>query len=71
MQDRTEKAFFARAVEDTEEPLGDEVVTLATLGERQLWPQRRLGTGKRDLWRGARKRLLVPYSPLWVEMHKK
>jgi hypothetical protein len=61
----------ALAVEDTDEQLSEEVVTLATLGERQLWPKRRLGTGKRDLVRWARERILVHDFLLWVEMHKK
>ena len=61
----------ALAVDDTEEQLGDEVVTLTTLGKRQLWPEGCLGTGERALVRRTTKRLLVHCSLLWVEMHKK
>jgi len=61
----------ALAVDDTEEQLGDEVVTLAALRERQLWPEGGLGTGEWALVRWTTKRLLVHYSLLWVEMHKK
>jgi hypothetical protein len=59
------------AVDDTEEQLGEEVVTLATLGERQLWPEGCLGTGEWALVRWTTKRILVHYSLLWVEIHKK
>jgi hypothetical protein len=61
----------ALAVDDTEEQLGEEVVTLATLGERQLGPEGCLGTGEWALVRWTTKRILVHDSLLWVEIHKK
>jgi hypothetical protein len=61
----------ALAVDDTEEQLGDEVVTLTTLRERQLGPEGCRDTGERALMRWTTKRILVHYSLLWVQMHKK
>ena len=59
------------AVDDTAEQLGEEVVTLATLGERQLWPEGSLGTGEWALVRWTTTRMLVHDALLWVEIHKK
>jgi hypothetical protein len=60
----------ALAVDDTEEQWGDAVVTLTTWRERQLWPEGCRDTGERALMRWTTKRMLVPYSLLWVQMHK-
>jgi hypothetical protein len=56
---------------DADEQLGDEIVTLMTLGQRQLSPDESMGTGERELWRWATERILVHDSLLWVEIHKK
>jgi Phage integrase family len=61
----------ARGVDDTDEQRGDEVVPLTTLGERPLWPQRRLGTGTQHRGRWAMQRMLVHDSLLGIAMHKK
>ena len=56
---------------DPDEQLGDELVTLLTLGQRQLQPDGRMDTGERGLGRWATERLLVHDSLLSVEIHKK
>jgi hypothetical protein len=57
------------AVDDRDEQLGDEVVTLTPLGERQVVPEGSIGTGY--LLRWVTERILVHNSLLWVEIHKK
>ena len=56
---------------DTDEQWGDELVTLMTSGQRQLWPDGRMDTGERGGGRWATERLLVHAALLSVEIHKK
>jgi hypothetical protein len=59
------------AANDRDEQLGEEVVTLPTVEERQLVPEESVGKGQRTLRREGTRRILVHNSLLLVAMHKK
>ena len=58
------------AVDDVEEQLGDEVVTLATVGNGPLWTEGIGGQGQWGRWRWDTERILGQHSLLSVAMHE-
>ena len=57
-------------MDDVEEQLGDEVVTLSTVGNGQLWPEGIGGQGPWGRWRLDPERIRVHHARLSVAMHE-